>query len=130
VTDIGTNRILVRFRWILDELGRSQAAITNEQKRLTSLIADAERLVNPLPQLIEPKGSAEPEGDHLILLGYTHASVIGVHRPEVAYPDRKVQPSPTSITTIYTKPCTCPDRHTEVWVEPIVDQDLQQRLFY
>jgi len=68
----------------------------------------------------------------VILLGYTHASVIGCLQPEVAYPTRKVKPSETVITTIFRQPCTCPDQHVELWIEPEQARDLneQERLFY
>jgi len=68
------------------------------------------------------------EGD-LILLGYTHTSVLGMLQPEVAYPARKVQPSETIITTLFRRPCHCPDEHMELWVRGR-EVDEQLRLFY
>jgi hypothetical protein len=65
----------------------------------------------------------------VILLGYTHAAVIGMLQPEVAYPARTVKPSPTIITMIFREPCTCPDTHIELWTEPVTVDD-QERLFY
>ena len=58
---------------------------------------------------------ADPPAD-LIRAGFTHASVIGILRPEVAYPTRKVKAGEYARATIYRDPCPCPDDHVEVWV--------------
>jgi hypothetical protein len=65
----------------------------------------------------------------VIRLGWTHAAVIGMLQPDIAHPGRTVRPSETAIVTLYRHPCTCPDSHIEVWVEPVT-VDEQERLFY
>jgi hypothetical protein len=64
-----------------------------------------------------------------LLLGYVHASVLGQLRPEVAYPDRKVKPSQSCLTTLLREPCHCGSEHLEVWV---VGRQVEEqlRLFY
>ena len=54
-------------------------------------------------------------------IGYGHASLIGILRPELAYPGRKVARGRTVTTTLYAEPCNCPDDHVEIWVRPYVE---------
>jgi hypothetical protein len=56
------------------------------------------------------------DDDDLIFIGYTHASIIGVHRPDVAYPDRKIRRGKKSYGDIHSEMCPCADKHVEVWV--------------
>lgn len=56
---------------------------------------------------------------NLIFVGYTHASVIGIHRPDIAYPDRKIKAGKKSVGDITTEPCACADDHVEVFVRRI-----------
>ena len=61
-----------------------------------------------------------PRRPALIMIGYGHASLIGILRPDLAYPDRKVQQGKRVLTRIDAEPCACPDDHVEVWVRRIV----------
>jgi hypothetical protein len=54
-----------------------------------------------------------------VLIGYTHASVVGCLRPDVAYPDRKIRAGTSVVETITARPCLCPDAHVEVWVRAL-----------
>lgn len=53
-----------------------------------------------------------------LLIGYSHASLIGCLRPDVAYPDRKIRAGKSVVTTITKDPCDCADEkgHVEVWI--------------
>jgi hypothetical protein len=55
----------------------------------------------------------------LIRIGYSHASLIGCLRPDVAYPDRKVRRGNRVVTTITAEPCDCADEHVEVFVRKV-----------
>jgi hypothetical protein len=56
---------------------------------------------------------------NLIFIGYMHASVIGGHRPDIAYPDRKIRRAAKSYCDVHSEPCPCADEHVEVWVRRI-----------
>jgi hypothetical protein len=56
------------------------------------------------------------DGPPFISIGYAHASLIGMLRPDVAYPKRKVRAGVKVHATITAAPCECPDEHVEVWV--------------
>lgn len=55
-------------------------------------------------------------GYDAILVGFTHASIIGCLRPDIAYPKRKIRAGTKVHTSITAVPCDCPDDHVEVWV--------------
>lgn len=54
-----------------------------------------------------------------IHIGYAHTSLISIHRPDIAYPKRRIKPGQSSIGRIDTNPCPCSDNHVEVWVRRI-----------
>lgn len=58
-------------------------------------------------------------------VGYGHASLIDSLRPDVAYPGRRVKAARSMITTIFAKPCHCPDEHVEVWVRYQLPEHLE-----
>lgn len=57
--------------------------------------------------------------DELIFIGYEHASIISIHRPDIAHPGRKIRPGFKSVGTVLSNPCECADDHVEVWVRRI-----------
>lgn len=52
----------------------------------------------------------------MILLGWSHASLIETLRPDIAYPSRRVRQARSVVTEIFSSPCDCSDRHIMVYV--------------
>jgi hypothetical protein len=73
----------------------------------------------PGPAQLELFGPPAPLPPNAIHVGYTHASIIRILRPDVAYPDRKVAASSAALGTTTSQPCQCPDEHVAVYVLPM-----------
>lgn len=59
----------------------------------------------------------DEELDTVFLVGYDHASIIGILRPDLAYPERPgLAGGKKLLTTITKEPCDCPDEHVKVYV--------------
>lgn len=61
--------------------------------------------------------------DELIFVGYTHGSIIGIHRPDIANPKRKIRQGFKSYGEVLSAPCDCSDEHVEVWVRRISNEE-------
>lgn len=74
---------------------------------------------NPPPEPRVPEAfilDETPDLPELTFIGYMHSSVINGHRPDIAYPHRKIRPAKKSYCMVYSNPCPCPDDHVELWV--------------